>query len=84
MIKLIEAKSSKEYKIAINLFKEYAAQIGVDLSFQNFRQEILNIESQYGTPSGIIYLALDSKENPVGCFGIRPFENSVCELKRMY
>ena len=84
MVKLIEVKSSREYKIAIRLFKEYAAQIDVDLSFQNFNQEIINIENQYCRPKGIIYLALNNNEKPIGCFGIRVFEDSICELKRMY
>lgn len=84
MIKLLEAKSDKEYKIAIKLFKEYASQIGVDLSFQHFDKEILEIEKQYSKPNGQIIIAYDNAENPIGCFGIRKFADSICELKRMY
>jgi len=84
MIELIEAKSDKSYQIATSLFKEYAAQIGVDLSFQNFNQELANIQEQYARPKGVLYIAYDSSQNPIGCFGIRQFEDSICELKRMY
>ena len=40
MIELLEVQSDYEYKIAIQLIKEYASQIDVDLSFQNFDKEI--------------------------------------------
>lgn len=84
MEKLVAVNSSKEYKIAIDLFKEYALQLGVDLSFQNFNQEIQNIEHQYAKPSGVIYIGFDNNEKPIACFGIRMFEDVICELKRMY
>lgn len=84
MIELIEAVSDEDYKIAIQLFEEYAAQIGVDLSFQNFEQELLHLEKQYAKPHGGIYIAFDKERQPIGCFGIRAFEASICELKRMY
>lgn len=84
MVELLEAKSGDDYKTAIALFKEYAAQLGVDLSFQKFDQEILEIEQQYSRPSGVLFIAYDLDKKPMGCFGIRQFEDSICELKRMY
>ncbi len=84
MIELIEVKSDESYQIATELFKEYAAQIGVDLTFQNFNQELANIKQQYGRPKVILYIAYDKVQTPIGCFGIRPFEDAICELKRMY
>lgn len=84
MIELIEVKSNEGYELAKELFKEYSSKIGVDLSFQNFEQELLNIKSQYARPKGIIYIAYNNKEESIGCFGIRAFDDSVCELKRMY
>ena len=84
MERLVAVKSSKEYKIAISLFKEYALQLGVDLSFQNFNQELQNIEQQYAKPNGVLYIVFDNNEKAIGCFGIRMFEDAICELKRMY
>lgn len=83
-MELKEAKSEKEYQIAVALFKEYASQIGVDLAFQNFNQEIENIESQYSRPNGVIIIAFKDEKIPLGCFGIRKLEDAICELKRMY
>lgn len=84
MIELIEVQSDKEFTTARKLFKEYASQIGVDLSFQKFDEEIRDIEQQYSRPDGILFIACDIDAHPIGCFGIRRFEDSICELKRMY
>lgn len=84
MIKLTEAKSPDEFKIAIDLFKEYAIQIGVNLEFQNFSNEIENIESQYSRPKGVLFLANQEGNFPLGCCAIRELKDTICELKRMY
>jgi len=84
MVKFIEAKSDIDFKIAIQLFKDYASQIGIDLSFQNFDNEILEIEKQYSRPNGQLIIAYEKNENPIGCFGVRKLTDSICELKRMY
>lgn len=84
MINLIEAKSLNDYRLAVELFKEYASHIKIDLAFQNFEKEIENLEAQYSKPKGIIYLAYKYQSTPVGCFGIRAFDGEICELKRMY
>ena len=84
MIELIGAQSDKEFDIAIQLFKEYSLQIGIDLSFQNFDKELIEIKQQYSRPNGIIIIAYGNDKNPMGCFGIRKFTESICELKRMY
>ena len=84
MITLITATTPTHYQTAANLFQEYAAQLNVDLSFQNFGQELKTMKTQYALPKGILYLVNDKQENAVGCFGIRAFEGDICELKRMY
>ena len=84
MIQFEEVKSDKDYNLAAKLFKEYASQLNLDLSFQNFEEEIINIEEQNSKPDGLILIAYDIDRNPIGCFGIRKFADSVCELKRMY
>ena len=84
MVTLKEVKSEKEFELAIDLFKEYASQIGIDLTFQNFDKELIEIEKQYSRPNGIIFIAFNDTKKPIGCFGIRKFTNSIGELKRMY
>lgn len=84
MTKFREAESKEEYQLAVELFKEYASQIGVDLAFQNFNSEIEKIDSHYSKPKGAVFIVYNEKELPIGCFGIRSFESDICELKRMY
>jgi len=84
MVKLIEATSSNDYKLAVQLFMEYASQIKIDLGFQNFSKEIEDLEAQYSKPKGIIFIAYNNENTSLGCFGIREFDKGICELKRMY
>ena len=84
MYDLIEVKTAKDYSKAIQLFKEYAASINVDLSFQNFEKELSEVDKQYARPLGVLFLLVDSNEEAVGCFGIRKLSAGICELKRMY
>lgn len=82
-IVLKEVDSDEGFHLATILFKEYVAQLGIDLSFQNFDEELKNISSAYHRPIGALLLAYVN-ENLSGCAAIRKFENDICELKRMY
>lgn len=85
MITLREAKSDREYKIAIGLFLEYASQLGFDLSFQNFDEEIEHIEEHYSRQNGgVLFIGYSEKNEASACFGIRKLGKNICELKRMY
>jgi ribosomal protein S18 acetylase RimI-like enzyme len=77
------AKSVSDFLAARRLFQEYAAGLGIDLSFQNFAQELENISTIYGKPDGCLLLARQDNEI-VGCVGFRPFDVDVCEMKRLY
>ncbi len=64
-------------------FRNYAGWLGVDLSFQGFAEEMTSLPGCYSPPQGRLWCAeLDGK--PVGCVGIRPFSDGVCEMKRLY
>lgn len=84
MVLLKEATTWDDFQAAVELFREYAAGLGFDLGFQNFDEELSNIESQYSRPSGMVILVFTDSNIPVGCAGIRKFEPGICELKRMY
>lgn len=72
-----------ETELVRTLFREYAEELGVDLSFQGFEEELAGLPGTYAAPRGTVLLALAADE-PVGCAGIRPLEGRVCELKRLY
>jgi ribosomal protein S18 acetylase RimI-like enzyme len=58
------------------LFLEYAASLGVDLSFQKFDDEL----AQLGDFYECILVAGDAD----GCVALRRIDGRVCEMKRLY
>jgi ribosomal protein S18 acetylase RimI-like enzyme len=65
------------------LFEEYAADIGVDLCFQGFDQELANLPGAYAPPGGRLLLVEDGPEL-VGCVALRSHAPGVWEMKRLY
>ena len=86
MLEIVEVK--KEDVVRLEqvkcLFREYANWLSVDLSFQRFEEELSNLpEPSYVAPAGVLLLALKDGQ-PAGCVGVRHFENSTCEMKRLF
>lgn len=73
-----------DIEVAETLFREYADGIGIDLSFQNFEDELESLPGAYAPPRGALLLAeLDGKA--VGCVAVRPIHGTnFCEMKRLY
>lgn len=83
MIEYLLANSDDEYKTAATLFEEYAAWLNIDLGFQHFNKELIEIKTMYGLPGGGIILCKAENEF-IGCVGIRKIDSKTAELKRMY
>ncbi len=82
-VEFLRATTPEHYRSATILFMEYAQWLGIDLSFQQFEEEIKEIGIQYGPPSGGIILC--KEENSfTGCAGVRMLHDDEAELKRMY
>lgn len=80
---IAEARDAADFAAGRRLFEEYAAQLGVDLCFQDFAGELTQIETMYGPPSGCLLLA--SHEGAfVACGALRRKSGTVCEMKRLY
>lgn len=84
-VRVREASSSEDFAVAGALFQEYAAQLGVDLCFQNFAGELAQLPAMYGPPAGRLLLAFNG-DAAVGCVGIRASQGDAtsCEMKRLY
>ncbi len=80
---IIVARTSEHYHEAVELFKEYAVSLGIDLQFQKFDNELHVLPTMYGPPVGELWL-VEEDGNFVGCAALRKLEEGICELKRMY
>jgi len=70
-----------------DIFKEYAAQLSVDLCFQDFDSELQGLPGEYAAPQGALILATaDGKL--AGCCALRPLPTvdhiDAAEMKRLY
>ena len=82
------------------LFREYAASLSVNLSFQNLETEIATLPGDYALPDGRLFLAVtdeatlpkyneqpfsaDSRGEVAGCIALRKIDDETCEMKRLY
>jgi ribosomal protein S18 acetylase RimI-like enzyme len=65
------------------LFGEYVDSLGIDLQFQDFENELARLPDKYALDDGRLYIAwVDG--HPAGCIGLRRFDETRCELKRLY
>ena len=77
-----EAASADDIAHARELFREYAHWLAIDLSFQNFDDELATLPGKYAPPRGRLFLA---GEPPVACIALRPLDEAgVGEVKRLY
>jgi ribosomal protein S18 acetylase RimI-like enzyme len=83
MEEIIIADTDTAYTAAKELFEEYATWLGIDLCFQKFDEELLQLREMYGLPTGAILL-YKTEEGFGGCVAIRDKGNNIAELKRMY
>jgi len=68
-----------DVELVRTLFREYAASLEVDLSFQGFEEELAALPGGY---DAVLVARLDGE--PAGCVGVRPLEPGICEMKRLY
>jgi len=79
----IFAETQAQFDDAKMLFKEYAASLYFDLSFQQFEKELAAISEQYKPPRGALLLCYYD-DIAIGCIGIRELFDTTAELKRLF
>jgi ribosomal protein S18 acetylase RimI-like enzyme len=76
---VITIAPADDYDVVRELLREYAAGIGVDLSFQDFEAELASLPTFYDR----ILVARSGKE-VAGCVALRHISDITCEMKRLY
>jgi GNAT superfamily N-acetyltransferase len=82
-IELKEVKTEEDFSSAKILILEYVNWLGIDLSSQNFDHEVSTMPETYGAPNGGLCIVLRNNK-AVGVAGIKRFNETECEVKRMY
>jgi putative acetyltransferase len=86
-IELVTPTTPALLDAARTLFREYAAQLGVDLCFQNFDAELMSLPGDYAEPGGVLLLATVDGE-VAGCGALRALPEvdyaNACEMKRVF
>src|SRR5690606_23570244 len=83
MIDIRAAHFPEDLPTVRELFGEYAEGLGIDLTFQDFQTEMVNLPGKYAPPKGRVLLAWNA-DRPVGCVALRPIDDSRREMKRLY
>jgi ribosomal protein S18 acetylase RimI-like enzyme len=76
---VIKIAPADDYDVVRELLREYAAGIGVDLSFQDFEKELESLATFYDR----IFIAR-SGDDVAGCVALRHISDITCEMKRLY
>ena len=84
---IVPVRTAEDLEATVNLFRTYAESLGIDLTFQNFENEMATMPGKYAPPTGELLLARKSQGEPIGCVGLRalgPLDSRCCEMKRLY
>lgn len=87
-IKINRVRSVKDIQSAREIFIDYANWLardhGIDLAFQNIDDELEQLPGKYSPPGGEILLASNDVNCVIGVIAVRPYEDSICEIKRLF
>lgn len=82
-LRTLSATDTEALEQVRQYFRNYAGWLGVDLSYQNFEQEMASLPGNYAEPQGRLFFA-EVDGRPAGCVGIRAFTDGMAEMKRLY
>jgi GNAT superfamily N-acetyltransferase len=80
---IFAAESAEHYARARRIIEDYQRWLGLDLCFQNFKEELESLATMYGPPKGALLLAEMDGED-AGCIALRDMGAGIAEMKRLY
>jgi putative acetyltransferase len=78
-----QAQFPADTQAIVALVREYAAWLHIDMSFQNFEQEMARIGSTYSLPKGLFWVVQEGAQL-VGRVGFKHLDDATAEVKRLY
>jgi putative acetyltransferase len=82
-LELIESPIHPQLPATRELLREYQRSLGIDLCFQDFENELLELPGAYAPPDGRLYAALIGQQL-AGSIALRRHDAHSCEMKRLY
>ena len=82
-IDIVQATTPDDIEHCRRLFRAYSTWLNVDLCFQDFEGELAGLPGTYAPPRGRLLLA-KADDAVAGCVGLRPLEDDICEMKRLW
>lgn len=82
-LQLVSTGTDALVAVARELFREYQRALNVDLCFQNFEQELLDLPGAYAPPAGRLYVGMVA-DQAACCVALRQHDATTGEMKRLY
>ena len=76
---MLRIERTEDMSVVRELLLEYARSLPVDLSFQNFEEEVAHLPGDYDP---VLLARWD--DSVAGCVALRPIDDETCEMKRLY
>jgi putative acetyltransferase len=82
-LELIDSVAHPLLPVTRELLREYQRSLGIDLCFQDFENELLDLPGAYAPPDGRLYAAFVG-EQVAGSVALRRHDAQSGEMKRLY
>lgn len=81
---IVSAETPEQIEEVRKLFREYENWLGIDLSFQNFEKELVDLPGKYARREGGRLFLIYKENLAAGCIALRKLNAEICEMKRLF